>query len=177
MPEGLGNKKGEGEGGRERKAKVLKSPKSTGERWECGARLGSLAFRGQRAPSRQRWLRSWIPSALGEQPISRRAPLARKGNSCPRPPPLRIRSARGWKKGRAELGPPWAPPHPRVPRGAVPCWDAWLSPSSGRGCSPARPAEAIKISFPSLGKPQPEPQPNPGDISQRRRPWGRTTDF
>lgn len=43
MPEGLGNKKGEGEGGRERKAKVLKSPKSTGERWECGARLGSLA--------------------------------------------------------------------------------------------------------------------------------------
>lgn len=43
MPEGLGNKKGEGEGGRKRKAKVLKSPKSTGERWECGAGLGSLA--------------------------------------------------------------------------------------------------------------------------------------
>lgn len=74
------------------------------------------------------------------------------GNSCSRPPPhLWFRSSgpsgggrRGEQRGRTGTGTPQPPA-----RGP------WLSPSAGAAASPARSAKAVKISLPSLGKPQP----------------------
>lgn len=183
MPEGLGNKKGEGEGGRERKAKVLKSPKSTGERWECGAGLGTLAGPPWAASPEQAALaaevepvwfgrepdlrsRSQYRAARGQRgtpgalgcPGPRCSALTRKGHSCPLPPPLWIRSAFLWrgKEGESRAGGRREHPHtPVSPQSAVPCLDAWPSPSTGTGCSPARPVKAIKISSPYSGSPSP----------------------
>lgn len=80
--------------------------------------------------------------------------------------------------GGSGIGTPAAPPPHHLRRGLPPGWRYLAFPLRGeRLPPPARSAKAIKISFPSLGKPQPESQPNPGDISQRQRPEGRNPDF